>query len=281
MSETSSLRPGAERRRQLRQQRRQERLVQLWRLLVFSALAAGLGYGLLRQGWLLRSPAQVEVSGSRVIHRDQVIQAAGLRFPEPLLNLQPRQLADTLTARLPVEDVRVTRLMLPPRIRVELRDRSAVARAERTGPGGLEQGFVDRQGQWISVSQNLGLAVNEPLTLRVLGWNERHSASLAQVLAERQLFGTSLRQIRFDPTGSLWLDTAELGSLRLGPADTQLDRRLTVAAHLSATLPAQLRGKRPQMVDLSDPDQPEITLPGLRSQDLPSPASATRPRGGQ
>ena len=58
-----------------------------------------------------------------------------------------------------------------------------MARAERNRPGGLEQGFVDHEGQWISVSQNLGLAVSEPLTLRVIGWNERHSASLAQVLA--------------------------------------------------------------------------------------------------
>jgi cell division protein FtsQ len=249
--------------------------------LVFSALATGLGYGLLRQGWMLRSPAQVEVIGSRVINRDQVIQAAGLRFPEPLLSLHPRELAHTLTGKLPVEDVRVMRLMLPPRIRVELRDRTAVARAERSGPGGLEQGFVDRQGQWISTNQNLGLAVSEPLTLRILGWNERHSATLAQVLAQRERFGGRLRQVRFDPSGNLWLDTTDLGPLRLGPEDAQLKHRLTVAAHLSATLPAQLRGKRPQMVDLSNPDQPEITMPGLRSQDLPSPATATRPRGGQ
>jgi cell division protein FtsQ len=281
VSESSGLRPGAERRRLRRQQRRQERLVHLWRLLVFSALATGLGYGLLRQGWMLRSPAQVEVIGSRVINRDQVIQAAGLRFPEHLLSLHPRDLAHTLTGKLPVENVRVSRLMLPPRIRVELRDRTAVARAERSGPGGMEQGFVDRQGQWISVNPNLGLAVSEPLTLRVLGWNERHSAALGQVLTQRQQFGGRLRLVRFDPAGNIWLETAELGALRLGPADAQLPQRLTVAAHLSATLPAQLQGKRPQMVDLSDPNQPEITLPGLRSQDLPSPSSATRPRGGQ
>lgn len=280
MSDTS-LRPGAERRRQLRQQRRQDRLLNLWRLLVFSLLAAGLGYGLLRQGWTLRSPSQVEVSGSRVVNRDQVIQAAGLRFPEPLLTLQPAQLARSLAAALPVENVRVTRLMMPPRIRVELKDRTAVARAERIGDNGREQGFVDRLGNWISVSQNLGVPTGGPLTLRIQGWNERHRAVLATVLAQRQPFGNSLREIRFDPSGSLWLETVELGPLRLGPPDDQLERRLAAAAHLTHSLPGRLRGQRPQMVDLSDPEQPELSLPGLRGQDLPAPSSAVRPRGGQ
>jgi len=277
----SSLRPGAERRRQLVQQRRQERLLHLWRLLVFTALAAGLGYGLLRQGWILRTPAQVEVSGSRVVNRDQVIQAAGLRFPEPLLTLQPRNLARTLASALPVENVRVSRLMLPPRIRIELQDRTAVARAERLGPAGREEGFVDRLGNWISISQNLGLPLRDPLTVRVVGWNERHREDLALVLAQRQRFGGGLEQVRFDPSGSLWLETTGLGSLRLGPPDARLHRRLEVAAHLTRQLPSQLRGRRPQMVDLSDPEQPELTLPGLPAKDLPSPATAVRPQGGQ
>lgn len=277
----ATLRPGAERRRQLRQQRRHDRLINLWRVVVFSALAAGLGYGLLRQGWMLRSAAQVEVSGSRVVSRDQVIQAADLRFPEPLLTLKPSALAQTLATALPVENVHVSRLMLPPRLRVELQDRTAVARAERLGSGGSEQGFVDRLGNWISVSQNMALPLREPINLRIQGWNERHRAVLALVLAQRQQFGTSLRLIRFDPSGSLWLETAELGPLRLGPPDERLGRRLAVAAHLSRSLPAQLRGQRPQLVDLSDPEQPELSLSGLRGQDLPAPSTAVRPRGGQ
>ena len=277
----SSLRPGAERRRQLRQERRADRLLNLWRLVVFSAMAGGLGYGLLTQGWTLRSPSQVEVSGSRLVSRDQVIQAAGLSFPQPLLALQPRQIIQTLSTALPVENVRVSRLMLPPRLRVELIDRSAVARAERRNKDGLEQGYVDRLGNWISLRQNLGVRLEGTQELRVVGWNERHRPALAKVLKERQSFGGKLQEIRFDPEGSLWLSTTDLGPVRLGPADGQLDRRLAVAAHLNATLPADLRGRRPQIVDLSDPDQPELSLTGLKPVTDPGPATAVRPRGGQ
>ena len=277
----SSLRPGAERRRQLRQERRADRLLNLWRLVVFSAMAGGLGYGLLTQGWTLRSPSQVEVSGSRLVSRDQVIQAAGLSFPQTLLTLQPRQIIQTLSTALPVENVRVSRLMLPPRLRVELIDRSAVARAERRNKDGLEQGYVDRLGNWISLRQNLGVRLEGTQELRVVGWNERHRSTLAKVLKERQAFGGRLQEIRFDPEGSLWLSTKDLGPLRLGPADGQLERRLAVAAHLNATLPVDLRGQRPQIVDLSDPDQPELSLTGLKPVADSGPATAVRPRGGQ
>jgi cell division protein FtsQ len=277
----SSLRPGAERRRQLRQERRADRLLNLWRLVVFSAMAGGLGYGLLTQGWTLRSPSQVEVSGSRLVSRDQVIQAAGLSFPQPLLALQPRQIIQTLSTALPVENVRVSRLMLPPRLRVELIDRSAVARAERRNKDGLEQGYVDRLGNWINLRQNLGVRLEGTQELRVVGWNERHRPALAKVLQERPAFGGKLQEIRFDPEGSLWLSTKDLGPVRLGPADGQLERRLAVAAHLNATLPANLRGRRPQIVDLSDPDQPELSLTGFKPVTDPGPATAVRPRGGQ
>ena len=277
----SSLRPGAERRRQLRQERRADRLLNLWRLVVFSAMAGGLGYGLLTQGWTLRSPSQVEVSGSRLVSRDQVIQAAGLSFPQPLLALQPRQIIQTLSTALPVENVRVSRLMLPPRLRVELIDRSAVARAERRNKDGLEQGYVDRLGNWINLRQNLGVRLEGTQELRVVGWNERHRPALAMVLQERPAFGGKLQEIRFDPEGSLWLSTTDLGPVRLGPADGQLERRLAVAAHLNATLPANLRGRRPQIVDLSDPDQPELSLTGFKPVTDPGPATAVRPRGGQ
>lgn len=277
----SSLRPGAERRRQLRQERRADRLLNLWRLVVFSTMAGGLGYGLLTQGWTLRSPSQVEVSGSRLVNRDQVIQAAGLSFPQPLLALQPRQIIQTLSTALPVENVRVSRLMLPPRLRVELIDRSAVARAERRNKDGLEQGYVDRLGNWINLRQNLGVRLEGTQELRVVGWNERHRPALAKVLQERPAFGGKLQEIRFDPEGSLWLSTTDLGPVRLGPADGQLERRLAVAAHLNATLPANLRGRRPQIVDLSDPDQPELSLTGFKPVTDPGPATAVRPRGGQ
>ncbi|MBW4530343.1 MAG: FtsQ-type POTRA domain-containing protein [Aphanothece saxicola GSE-SYN-MK-01-06B] len=263
------------RRKELRRQRRSERLRLLWRILVFSAVSAGLGYLLLRQGWTLREPAQVEVMGSAVVSRDQVITAAGLRFPQPLMALQPRQVASDLMGALPVEEVRVSRLMLPPRLRVELKDREAVARAERRTERGPEMGFVDGLGNWISIRQHMGVRSRGDLSLLVVGWNARHRAVLARVLKEREALGPGLREIRFEPDGSLWLTTTQLGRVRLGPPDARLPRRLEVVAHLSRTLPASMKGAPPQLIDLSDPEQPELSL-GTRSGSA-APARPPKP----
>jgi cell division protein FtsQ len=278
---SAPLPPGAARRRELRQQRRAERLRNLWRFAVFTALATGLGTVLLRQGWTLRDPSQVEVSGSALVSREQVIQAADMRFPLPLLVLRPRELSRSLTEALPVEQVKVTRLMLPPRLRVELVDREAVARATRRVPGGLEQGYVDRRGNWIPVRPGQEVRLRGPADRQVVGWNSRHRAALAQVLEAAPSLGPGLREIRFAPDGSLWLTTRELGPLRLGPSDSRQPRRLQVAAHLNRSLPAQLGGRRPQMIDLSDPDQPELSLSGPVPADSQDGRNALPPRGGQ
>ncbi|MEB3331761.1 MAG: FtsQ-type POTRA domain-containing protein [Synechococcaceae cyanobacterium] len=274
--------PGAQRRRELRQQRRSEALRNLWRLLVFSAIAGGVGYGLLRQGWMLNNPAQLEVRGSAVVGRDQVITAADLQLPQPLLGINPSELSSRLSASLPVEQVRVTRLMLPPRLRVELVDREAVARADRRTAGGLEQGYVDRFGNWIHAGQQQGLRVRGSTRLLVSGWNERHREAVSELLLAEPRFGGGLEAIRFDPGGSLWLSIRQLGDVRLGPLDSRLQQRLAVAEHLQSSLPAQLKGRRPRLIDLSDPDQPEFSLPGAGASpgDL-RPGAGPVPRGAQ
>lgn len=270
--------PGVQRRKQLRQEKRADRLRHLWRTTIFVALASGLGYALLREGWILRDPSQVEVAGSTKVSREQVMQAAGMKFPQPLLQLNPTELGRRLSASLPVDDVRVKRLMLPPRLQVDLVDRKAVARAQRRTPGGMEKGYVDRRGQWIRTPSSQEIAMEEGSSnLLVVGWQARHEATLARVLRHLDTIGPGLREIRFEPDGSLWLKTQQLGRIRLGPLDERLDRRLEVVAHLNEALPAKVQGRRPQLLDLTDPEQPELTMAGT-SPSKPSGQSSTAPR---
>ena len=242
-------------------ERRRDRLRNLWRILVLSGAATGLGWLLLREGWVLRSPAQIELVGSRQVSREQVIREAQLLFPQPLLYLRPQQLAQRLSAGLPVEDVLVSRLMLPPRLRIQLADRQPVARAERRIGSRLEQGFVDRLGNWMTSRQQRSSGSAGTPSVQVLGWQERLRPALALILARRDRLGSPLQQVRFEPNGSVWLRTAALGNVHLGAADARLERRLDVLQHLSSQLPQQIRGLRVQSIDLSDPDRPELGLP--------------------
>ena len=279
MSQTRSAQPpesvavGVERRRELRLQRRRERLRNLWRIVVLAGAATGLGWLLLRQGWVLRTPAQIEVLGSRQVSRDQVIREGELKLPLQLLSLRPQQLSARLSAGLPVEQVQVSRLMLPPRLRIELVDREAVARAERRGPRGLEQGYVDRLGNWMTSRQQRGSA-GKAAAVRVLGWQERLRPALAQILDRREQLGSPLKLVRFEANGSVWLRTAALGNVHLGPADQRLPRRLEVLQHLSSQLPQQIRGLKVQSIDLSDPDRPELGLPAVPGRSAAAGRSA-------
>ena len=271
-----------ERRRQLRQQRRQERLRQLWRISLFSAAAAGLGWGLLEQGWVLRNPDQIEVMGSSQVSREQVIREAQLRLPQPLLGLKPQELAQRLSAGLPVEQVQVSRLMLPPRLRISLVEREAVAQAQRRSSKGMERGYVDRLGNWMTSRQQRSSGRNRTPQVMVMGWQERLRAPLAEVITQQDQLGSTLQQVRFEPNGSLWLRTAALGDVHLGLPDERLSRRLDVLRHLSTHLPKQIKTLKIQSIDLSEPEQPELGLPGKGRLSLAAlqkaSAQANRPR---
>ena len=266
--------PGAERRHQLRLDRRRETMRNLWRILVFSSAGVGLATVLLRQGWTLDSPAQLELVGSRLVTREQVIEAGHLQFPQPLLTLQPHQLADRIKASLPVEQVQVTRLMLPPRLRIQLVDREAVARAQRQTPQGIEQGYVDRLGNWMAPHQHGHLTAAAEKRV-VKGWQEDHRPVLMLLFQRQQQLGGAIEEIDFHPDGSLWLRLQSIGLVRLGQGTTLLPKRLDVLAHLVSELPGRLQGRRLEAIDLTDPDHPELSLPApLTRGNHPGPPPA-------
>jgi cell division protein FtsQ len=211
---------------------------------------------------VLRGPDQIEVLGSSQVNREQVIREAQLQLPQPLLGLKPRELAQRLSAGLPVEQVQVSRLMLPPRLRISLVEREAVAQAQRRSAKGIERGYVDRLGNWMTSHQQRGSGANRTPQVMVMGWQERLRAPLAEILAQQNELGSTLQQVRFEPNGSLWLRTAALGDVHLGLRDQRLNRRLEVLRHLSSHLPKQIKTLKIQSIDLSDPEQPELGLPG-------------------
>merc|ERR1711965_50641 len=133
----------------LRQERRQERLIQLWRLVFFLLTATGLSWLLLTLGWSLRSASQIQISGSQRMDETVVVKAAGLTFPQSLLSLEPGAIETKLMQELPVQEVSVQRHLLPPGLDIQLVERRPVAAATRMGPKGIERGMVDSEAQWM------------------------------------------------------------------------------------------------------------------------------------
>ena len=251
--------PGVERRRRLREERRRERLIQSWRILLYGGASTGLIWVLLSTGWSLRSQQQLTVRGSDRLGTDAVVKAAGLRFPRPLITLEPGRLERRLLAELPVESVSVQRRLVPPGIEVKLKDRQPIAAASRMGARGLEQGMVDRQGHWMPLTvARQGEAPSS--AVRVEGWIPSRRRMIATVLEQRDQLGSPLQVIKIAPDGDLSLRTQTLGLVRLGSNERLLDQQLLTIALLSSSLPETLRGKASSGIDLSDPSKPELQL---------------------
>ena len=246
------------RRRELRRQRRQNLLVQLWRLAAMLLLSGGFAWILLRHGWSLRGPEAVILKGNAALGTEQVVEAAKLRFPHPLLEVNPRVLEQQLIDSLPVQSVRVERQMLPARLIVSLSPQIPIAQAERQGPAGRERGLLNTKGQWIPLSN----ASPKPLTdILVRGWNDQQSDQIAALLQQHERFEGMLKAVVLHPDGDISLVTTSLGRIDLGGEPALLDTQIETIVHLNRTLPEHLRQARQGSLDLSNPDRPELQLP--------------------
>ena len=251
--------PGVERRRRLRQERRQERLIQLWRLVFFLLTATGLSWLLLTLGWSLRSASQIQISGSQRMDETVVVNAAGLSLPQSLLSLEPGEIETKLMQELPVQEVSVQRRLLPPGLNIQLVERRPVAAATRMGPKGIERGMVDREAQWMPM--DMAKQGEKPASaVKIEGWISSRRAVIARILQEQDRLGRPLKTIVVEPAGGINLRIETLGLVYLGANDALLDQQFKTIAQLNQSLPPGLRGSTSEGLDLSDPGQPELKL---------------------
>ena len=264
--------PGVERRRRLRQERRQERLIQLWRLVFFLLTATGLSWLLLTLGWSLRSETQIQISGSKRMDQKVVVKAAGLTFPQSLLSIEPGQIEALLMQELPVQKASVQRHLFPPGLEIQLVERRPIAAATRMGPKGIERGMVDREAQWMPM--DMAKQGDKPASsVKVEGWISNRRAVIARILQQRDLLGRPLKTIVVEPAGGVSLSIETLGLVYLGANDTLLDQQFKTIALLNQSLPPNLRGASSEGLDLSDPSQPELKLRPKPKPPTPEKAS--------
>ena len=246
------------RRRELRKQRRQTLLIQLWRLVAMVLVSGGFAWILLRHGWTLRGPEDVTLNGGSALKTVQVVEAGNLSFPQPLLDVSPRALEQQLIASLPVRSAQVERRMLPARLIISLKPQIPIARAERQGLAGRERGLLNAEGQWMSLTD----ASPEPLTdILVRGWNDQQRVQVAALLQQRDRLEGMLKSVVLHPDGDISLITTGLGRIDLGGEPALLNAQIETIVHLNNTLPEHLRQARQSSLDLSNPDRPELQLP--------------------
>ena len=141
-----------------------------------------------------------------------------------------------------------------------MQTQNPVARATRRIPGGIDLGLVDSEGHWIEPDPSVSLP---PPTTQIVvdGWSRSRRDVIATLLGEQSLLDNNLERIVLRSDGAIQLRCGQLGEIELGRDIALLNRQIDAIQQLSLNLPKAVISGQKALIDLSNPDRPEIQLP--------------------
>jgi len=263
-----------DRRRQLRHQRGLHRLRNGARFVVLAAFAVG-AIALIRQpGWTVRDASAIQVSGNRWLPDDTVRNLLGLNYPQSLLRLDPNQIAQHLSTSETIAEARVYRELMPPGLKVWVRERQPVAIAYPSDTpvvlGAMtivgrrksvdRLGLLDAGGQWMTYNDYVDRPKMPPLpALATIGNYDDYKTRWPEVYAEISRSSVQIAQIDWRDPSNIILST-EIGAVHLGSIGSRLPEQI-IALDRLRNLPQQIGADRILYIDLSDPHAPYVQVP--------------------
>ncbi|GAB4299134.1 MAG: FtsQ-type POTRA domain-containing protein [Oscillatoriaceae cyanobacterium] len=259
----------AQRRRLLRGRRRRVAAIGLWQLLAPVAMAAGLAWATTLPGWVIRRPEQVAISGNEFLSPQAVRSMLPLEYPQFLLQVRPKLVAQQLESMGPLTKAKVTRQLFPPGLSVEVEERYPVAVAEipsttKEATGGekgrtAELGFLDSLGVWTPQERYTSLVgIGALPTLKVIG-NPVNYRPYWPVLYSA-ISRSSVRVYEID-----WRDVAnvilksDIGTVHLGASSDRFPRQIAALERMKE-LPKQVNPTQIVYIDLKNPDAPTLQM---------------------
>ncbi len=249
----------AQRRQQLRRQRRVQRLQTGWRFLAICGLAGGLIWVITLPAWVIRKPQQVQIAGHQRLSPQTVRTLLPLDYPESLLRLEPQEIADQLKAKPPIADAVVTRRLLPPGLTVQIQERQPVAIAQSTpqSASGASTGLLDAEGTWMPLESFTALEQSfQKPTLIVIGdWSQYHAdwSALYESVRRSPL---KVSEIDWRDPSNLILKT-DLGIVHFGAYNSRFDEKLQALDRMRQ-LPKQLDLKQIDYINIANPESPLV-----------------------
>ncbi len=249
----------AQRRQQLRRQRRVRLLQTGWRSLAICGLAGGLVWVITLPAWVIRKPDQVQIEGHQRLSPQTVRTLLPLEYPESLLRLEPQEIAAQLKAKPPIADAVVTRRLLPPGLTVQIQERQpiAIAQPSTQNPSSSSPGLLDATGTWMPLESFT--ALEQPFqkpTLIVIGdWSQYHAdwPTLYESIRRSPL---KISEIDWRDPSNLILKT-DLGIVHFGPYNSRFDEKLQALDRMRQ-LPKQLDLKQIDYINIANPESPLV-----------------------
>jgi cell division protein FtsQ len=255
-----------QRRQQLRQERNRRFILFLWRTLVVSSMAIGLGYAAFKMPFgLLIGPQQIQVKGNQQLSASGLKSLLKISYPKPLAILSPEAIAQQMMAQPAIAHVEVARQLFPPELTLRIQERHPVAIAHAaTAPDARLSGIglLDATGTWIPLDTYKSLAPTfEPPALRVEGMRSMYLHHWAKLYQTIQKSPVKITQIDWHNPANLRLNT-ELGMVYCGAfVPTKFEQQLLTLDQLRK-LPSKLPQYKVRMdaLDLTNPEDPILQV---------------------
>lgn len=259
------------RRRKLRQQRRLKALQNLWRSLAVLGLASGLVWFTAQPAWVLRRSEQVMIEGNELL-TDQAIQSLlPIPYPQSLLSVKPKAIAEELEAKAPIVEAQVTRSLFPPNLTVQIQERHPVAIAHLSTTPGLslpgaiapssptQVGLLDEKGLWIPMDSFAALSQPSSMpTLKFIGIQGQYQSAWESLYQSVSRSPVKISEIDWRNPANLILKT-ELGLVHFGPYTPQFTQQLA-ALDKMRRLPERVDSTTISYIDLRNPDTPLVQM---------------------
>ncbi|MGB3403801.1 MAG: FtsQ-type POTRA domain-containing protein [Microcoleaceae cyanobacterium] len=253
-----------QRRQQLRRQRRLRLLQVIWQTLAVSGLTGGLFWLIYQPVWLIRQPQQVKVQGNYILSNAGIKSLLPLSYPQPLWQVQPKTLEETLELESAIAEARVTRQLFPPSLTVEITERRPVAIAQPsatlTQPVQVQQvGWLDADGGWMPLESYTELERTRQLpSLKIIGNLEQYRPNWPPVYEAISRSPVVIEEINWQDPANIILKT-EMGSIHLGPYTPRFPEQLRAIDRMRQ-LPEQLDVATIDYIDLKNPASPMIQV---------------------
>lgn len=280
--------PILNRRQQLVRQRRNRFLKSLWRTGAIFGGTLALGWGLMQPEWKIREPGQVRILGNTQLSRQSLSQIIPITYPSSLMRVEPRQIIQQLKRYAHVDQVTVSRQLLPPQVEIVVQERTPVAKtrcascilAHNGQTPFLESDWwlIDRAGVAMPLSSYPALEQSLP-ELEVKGYllanHSTESASqkntvmispkqqkqLQTILPRLLESPVSVTSLDWRDPNNLKIDT-HLGHVHLAQVSGDPDKLTQQLQALDKlrSLPNEVDLTKIAFLDLSDPKYPNLVL---------------------
>lgn len=243
------------RRQALRDRRRSRAAGAVGRFLAVGALAAGLAGMMVSPYWTIRSARQVEVEGESLLDERALRDSLGLSYPLSIWKIPTDRLQEKLETNPAIATATIERQLFPPRMRVEIRERQPVAKANsRNG-----QGYLDAEGTFIAKRYyDRPMGADRLLGPAAIGYDEQYRDTWRKLYPFLANLPVKVTVIDWRDPGNLVLKT-DLGKVYFGRHDDRLAEKLTALVQ-SRQLSSRIPLDRILYLDLSEPNAPTVQV---------------------